>query len=172
MSSILKVKNGQVTPWYVSEPIVTTRTGLSGLAATEWILLADDANSGGIWRFDMRAEHGVPTVVPVSPPHTIGFCDAVYLPPKYKGTVLLVAEDLAGISVFRSKDGKWRSAEYLGIVPWTNPSLFVTASVQIGNSIYMNIIPFGDSPVPGTAGNQSKFPFPDITHQVEVLLSA
>jgi hypothetical protein len=174
-SSILRVsKDGkQVTPWYVpASPTNTTIAGLSGLAAKDWILLGGDSNSGQICRFDMRAEKGVPVPVPVTPNHTFGACDAVYFPPKYEGTVLLVSEGLAGVSVFRSKDGEWKSAEYLGIVPWTDPTLFVTAVVQIGESIYMNTIPFKDSPVPGTAGNQTHFLFPDVTKQIETLLSS
>jgi hypothetical protein len=173
--SIMRVdkKGKTVTPWYVSEPIITTQTGLSGLAAKDWILLSNDVNSGQIWRFDMREKKGVPVIVPLSPSLTVGFSDAIYLPPKYKGTVLLVAEDFAGIRVLRSTDGKWESAEYLGLVPWTDSNVFVTASVQVGEGLYMVLEPFGDVTVPGTsAGPRSEFPFVDITQQVEALLAA
>jgi len=165
--SILKVTKDtqKVTEWYApAEPINTTIGGLFGLAAKDWILLGDDF-TGQIWRFDMREKIGVPYPVPVTPNYTLGECDAVYLPPKYKGTVLLVAEDSRGVSVFRSKDGEWKSAEYLGLVAWMDKTKFVTAVVQIGESIYMNILP-------GIAGNETHFLFPDISEQVETLLAA
>jgi len=179
-SSILKVdKHGKsLEAWYSPPPpINTTEAGISGLAAKDWILLANDKNSGQLWRFDMRDKKGAPTPIPLTPNTVIGeggVTDAIYLPPKYGGTVLLVAEDLLGIKVFRSKDGKWKKAEYLGLVPGTDiPNLFVVASVQVGDGLYMVEVPFGNqNQVPGTdAGPQSEFPFPDITAQVEALLA-
>lgn len=102
-----------MSEWYKPvEPINTTIGGLFGLAANKWILLGDDFSSGEIWRFDMCEEIGIPYSVPVTPNHKLGICDAVYLPPKYHSTVLLVTDDatssksVAEISVFRSKDGK------------------------------------------------------------------
>ncbi|KAF4627892.1 hypothetical protein G7Y89_g10258 [Cudoniella acicularis] len=178
-SSILKVsKDGKtVTPWFVpTPPIVTTTAGLAGLAAQDYILLGNDCASGNLWRFDMCSSTGIPVTVPITPPYKIGskgVCDGIRLPLKYSGTVLLVAEDLSGVSVFRSKDASWESAEYLGLVPWNDPSIFVTATVQIGNSLYMVLEPFGDAIVPGqTSGNRTDFPFFDITKQVEALVTA
>jgi hypothetical protein len=177
--SILKVdKYGKsIEAWYPPPPpINTTQSGLAGLAAKDWILLANDKNSGQLWRFDMRDRKGVPTPIPLTPNTVIGeggITDAIYLPPKYGGTVLLVAEDLLGIKVFRSRDGKWEKAEYLGYVPGTDiPNLVVTAPIQVGDGLYMVELSFGnDNQVPGTdAGPQSEFPFPDITAQVEALL--
>jgi hypothetical protein len=165
--SILKVsKDGEtITEWYTpTNPTNHTVGGLFGLAAKEWILLGDDFNTGQIWRFNMRENRGVPNPIPIMPHYTIGACDAIYLPPKYAGTVLLVAEDTKGVSVFRSKDGEWKSAEYLGLVAWTDQTRLVTAVVQIEEAIYMNLLP-------GTAGNESQFLFPDITLQVEALLT-
>ena len=43
--------------------------------------------------------------------------DANHLPLMYGGTVLLVAEDFAGVQLFRSKDGMRNAAEYLGLIP-------------------------------------------------------
>ncbi|KAH6662572.1 hypothetical protein B0J14DRAFT_444838, partial [Halenospora varia] len=174
-SAIVKVsKNGKkVEEWYKpTPPIVTTNAGLGGLAANGWVLLGDNSFTGELWRFDMRAEKGVPSVIPITPAYNLSFSDAIYLPPKYHGTVLLVAEDAKGISVFRSKNGKWESAEYLGLVPWTgDPAFFVTAPVQVGDGLYMVLEPFGDEKLPGqNQGGRTDFTFPDITSQVEKLL--
>jgi hypothetical protein len=118
----------------------------------------------------MRAEKGVPKVVPLSPNTTFGATDAVYIPPKYNSKVLLVAEAAAGIVVLRSKDGKWESAEYLGVVPYGG-DFTVVAPCQIGESLYMFLEKFGDVTVAGSsAGDRTEFPVLDITKQVETLL--
>lgn len=171
-SSILKVdKFGkEVTPWYLPQPIIPTNPGIAGLAANGWILLANDANSK-ILKFDMRDQIGVPVEVPHYPNVNWTFTDAIYLPPRHKGTVLLVAEDLVGIIVLRSKDGKWNSAEFLGKVPNPVPNSFTTAPVQIGNSLYLIPTDVGNISHPNTGpGTQDKFPFIDITAQVDALL--
>lgn len=74
--------------------------------------------------------------------------------------------------MFRSRDGLWNAAESLGRVPWNDSSRLSTAAKQIGSSLYMNVIPFGNSAIPSTAGNASHFLFPDITAQANALLAA
>lgn len=178
-SSILKVsKDGKkVTPWYLSKTPAgaTNITGYAGLAAKGWTLLANDDLGGApaqIVKFDMRAKIGVPVPVPHYPNITIAVSDAIYLPPRYEGTVLLVAEDTEGISVLRSKDGKWDWAEYLGRVPNPVASSYATAPIQVGDALYVVSIPVGDVSIPGsTSGNRTLSEFPDITAQVDKLLS-
>lgn len=60
----------------------------------------------------------------------------------------------------------------LGTVPKNLPDLtFATAAVQVGDAVYMVVVPFGDPTVEGTlAGNRTDFTFYDITEQVEGLL--
>jgi hypothetical protein len=176
-TSILRVSPGGecVVPWYLPEPIVTTNFGYAGLAATGDILLTNDNLRGQILRFDMRQDTGHPVLVPTTPTYTFNFTDAIYLPPRYGGKVLLVAEDLVGITVLRSRDGTWTSAENLGTIPNNQtlaPGSIVPAAVQIGQSQYM--IPEWDDLdiVPGTtAGNRTDFPMLDITAQIEALLA-
>ncbi|KAF2259854.1 hypothetical protein CC78DRAFT_555844 [Lojkania enalia] len=177
--TLLKVsKDGKkVTPWYLPEEIVQTQKGIGGIAALDWMLLAQGDQSHQIWRFDMRAAKGVPTPVKITNAnHTFGQSDAIYLPPKYKGTVLLVAEDTIGVSVFRSKDARWRTAEYKGTVPIGNvdPGTSIVTPSQIGDGIYQVLEPFGDEGLngPGTAGSRSEFLFRDITAEVEALIKA
>ncbi|KAH7403844.1 hypothetical protein BKA64DRAFT_777559 [Cadophora sp. MPI-SDFR-AT-0126] len=178
--SILRVekkkgrRDPKVKPWYISQPIDTNRTGLGGLAVNDWTLLSNDNDGGGLLKFNMLSPKGIPNVVPLTPNYAFTFSDAIYLPPKYHGTVLLVAEDGPGITVLRSKDGKWNSAEYLGTVPKNLPDItFATAAVQVGDAVYMVVVPFGDGIVEGTlAGNRTEFTFYDITSQVENFLDA
>ena len=118
-SSILRVENNgtRVNEWYKSRGNHTV-TGFSGLAAAGDILLANDntvSPNGSLVKFDMSVSKGTPTTVPISPPRSIKGSDAIYLPPKYNGTVLLLAVDASGVEVLRSKDG-WATAEGLGQV--------------------------------------------------------
>lgn len=165
----------KVTPWYLPEKIVQTEKGLGGIAALDWLLLAQGDASGKIWRFDMRAEKGVPYPIPITRGnHTFGASDAIYLPPRYNGTVLLVAEDTIGISVFRSKDAKWDSAEYLGLVDrpkGLEEGTNIVTGTQVGDGVYMVLEPFGDAGLggPGTAGNRTEWNFWDISKEVEKL---
>jgi hypothetical protein len=120
----------------------------------------------------MRDSVGIPVNVPHYPKVDISVSDAIYFPPRYKGTVLLVAQDLAGIAVLRSKDGNWDWAEYLGLVPNLLNGTDATAAVQVGDGLYIVAVSFTDSIVPGTSsGNRTLFPFVDITEEVEKLLS-
>lgn len=172
-------KDGKtVTPWYLPENIVQTEKGIGGIAALDWLLLAQGDASGRIWRFDMRAEKGLPYPVPItSGNHSFSASDAIYLPPRYNGTVLLVAEDNVGISVFRSRDATWDSAEFLGLVgrpadAEVGAGTSVVAPVQVGEGVYMVLEPFGDEGLggPGTAGGRAEFGFWDVGAEVDKLL--
>ncbi|KAK0725983.1 hypothetical protein B0H67DRAFT_642330 [Lasiosphaeris hirsuta] len=168
-----------VRPWYLPDPLPpTTKMGFGGLAAvpgTEILLSVD--GDGRLYRFDMRDDVGKPVSVPAVPDVRYTFNDAVYLPPKYGGRVLLNSVGLDGVQVLRSQD-KWDTAENMGTIPHrTSPEhngIVVTATVQIGEpgSIYTNL-GFWDQPwVPGTvAGNRTAFPMPDITKEIEALLT-
>ncbi|KUJ07207.1 uncharacterized protein LY89DRAFT_789984 [Mollisia scopiformis] len=173
-SSILKVHTDgkTVTPWYLSPPpVVSTDTGYCGLAAKGWLLLANDGGAGNIVRFDMREEKGVPVVVPLQPNTTLIGTDAIYFPPRYEGTVALVAQDLTGIAVLRSRDGEWHWAEFLGIVPNELNGTFAVAPVQVGEGLYIVALAYVDVNTPGsTSGNRTLFPFVDITEQVDKFL--
>jgi len=170
-----------VRPWYLPNPLPpTTKIGFGGLAAvpgTEMLLSMD--GDGKLYRFDLRDEKGKPVLVPAVPAVRHAFNDAVYLPPKYDGRVLLNAVGPEGVQVLRSRDKSWGTAENLGTIPHrTGPEYngsVVTATVQIGEpgSIY-TVLGFWDLPwVPGTvAGNRTRFPMPDITKEIEALLKA
>ncbi|KAI0876917.1 hypothetical protein GGS24DRAFT_512702 [Hypoxylon argillaceum] len=194
-----------VDEWYVPPPspaagnataaIDHAVLGYTGFAAADedTLLVADARNGsaagGALYRFDMAAAKGVPTPVPIAypgaegpsaPQEAIRPGDAVYLPPRYGNSVLLIAEHGAGVSVLRSRgerggSSKWRSAEFLGRIP--NPADvtasggLVTAAVEIAGSVFMVEEWFTDPLVPGTsAGNRTSFPLVDITAELDVLV--
>lgn len=173
-SSILRVnaETRKVETWYLDDDLNHTISGYGGLAAKDWTLLTNDNATGSLFSFDMRADHGKPALIPVTPAHTFANLDAIYLPRRYNGTVLLVSENGQGASVVRSKDGSWKTAEYLGLVPWPADNGTTTATVQVGDAVYFNIEPFADPGVggPGTAGNRTDFLYADITSQIDELL--
>lgn len=174
--TIVKIdpEGSAVEPWFLPQQIVPSKMGFSGLAAKGDILLANNNEDRQIYRFDMRDDKGRPELVPRAPNATLDATDAIYLPPRYDGKVLLVAESAKGITVLRSKDGSWKTAEHLGTVPNSSPAAqggIVTAPVQIGDNLFMIEEFFIDTPVSGsTAGSRTSFPMVDITSEVELLL--
>ncbi|KAK3386484.1 hypothetical protein B0H63DRAFT_411587 [Podospora didyma] len=187
--SILRVdKTGRhITPWLPpQQPINTTLHGYTGICSTGDTLLVVDANgvpeelsegNSQLYRFDMRQPTaGKPVLVPRTPRGVLlPNSDAIHLPERYGGTVMFVAHSYIGITVLRSRNG-WRSAEQLGTIPSDFPAFFqriISSTVQIGSERQFMIgQKFPGSIVPGTkGGNQSDFPFFDITAQVEALLA-
>ncbi|KAG4438217.1 hypothetical protein IFR05_006290 [Cadophora sp. M221] len=166
----------KVTEWYLNQPRIPANAGFGGMAATRgWDLLTYDNSLGRLLKFDMRALTGTPIVVPVTPNEKFAGTDANYLPPRYKGTVLLLSGG-PGVRVLRSKDGNWDEAEFVGTVLKSDFGIadahLVTAVVQVGEGLNMVVLPFGDAVVPGTlAGNRTQFPFYDITGHVDRLLA-
>ena len=174
--TILKVdKNGTaVTPWYLPNPLNHTKAGYAGLVMAKDTLITNGAD-GQFYGFDTTAAKGTPTMIARTPNTTMAGSDAIYLPPMYDGKVLIAAQGDSGVSVLRSKDGSWKTAELLGSVPFNQtmaPGGNVPAVVQVGsNSLFMVIEFFADAVVPGmTAGNRSHFPMIDITREVAMLL--
>ncbi|TGJ84546.1 hypothetical protein E0Z10_g4241 [Xylaria hypoxylon] len=189
-----------VNEWFVppragNKPIDHAVVGYTGFAADGSTLLVTDARNrsadgGALYRFDMSAAKGTPTLIPVSypplsssPSAVIRPADAIYLPPKYANQILLITEHDAGISVLRSqsrkgedKGDKWRGAEFLGRIP--NPTEItasgglVVAAIEIAGSVFMIEEWFTDALVPGTsAGNRTSFPLVDITAQLDALVN-
>ncbi|EFQ31921.1 hypothetical protein CGRA01v4_13093 [Colletotrichum graminicola] len=174
--TIMKVnqEGSDIIPWYLPAKIDNTKTGFSGLAAVGNILITSNNEDSQIYRFDMTAEKGTPVLVRRSPDATLAMTGVIYLPQKYDGKVLLVAENAKGITVLRSSDGSWQSAEHLGTVPNNSlaaPGGTITAAVQVGDSLYM-VEGFSTDPSVSnsTAGNRTEFPMVDITLEVEGLL--
>ncbi|KAI0809908.1 hypothetical protein GGR55DRAFT_689141 [Xylaria sp. FL0064] len=203
-------RTGVASEWYIPTPPSSNGTidhaiaGFTGLAAvgtgSSTLLVADARNhsdsGGALYSFDMSAPRGTPTRVPIAYPNAnasgaeeeeeevIRPGDAIYLPQRYGGAVLLITEHEAGVSVLRSrveddktKGNEWRGAEFLGRIP--NPPEITasggvaTAAVEIAGSVFMVEEWFTDPLVPGTsAGNRTSFPLVDITRQLDALVNA
>lgn len=184
-SSILRVdkKGRNVIPWYPPPTTDTTLAGFTGLSAVGDTLVVGDINNGStndakFFRFDLKKNRGIPIPIPRSPLTPINLPDAIHFPPKYGGKVLIVAEDLKGITVLKSDDG-WKTAKNVGSIPYNKtlyPDGLVAFSTQIGGGfgqkLYMPILFFSPDNVPGTlAGNRTDWPMIDITSQVDGFLS-
>ncbi|KAK0717790.1 hypothetical protein B0T26DRAFT_623183, partial [Lasiosphaeria miniovina] len=182
-SSILRVdaRGTHVTAWYPpAEPVDHTVRGFSGIVAHGITLVALDSGAGKLVRFDATAATaGTGVVVPVAPNVSIAGGDAIHLPAKFGGRVMLVAEHAAGVAVLRSRggdgDASWTAAEHLGVVPNSvaalPPGALVVSTTQIGDRLYIVNDWFADPVVSGTvAGNKTAFPMVDITRQVDELL--
>lgn len=183
--SILKVdpSGKKITPWYVSQETTTTVLGFTGIVYLDTKFLTTYGRNGQLQRWNSCDGQGKPTTVPIGTTETQPTTDAVLenieaitLPKKYKGTVLLVASNTKGVYVLRSKDGKWDSAENLGEIPnkYSESGGVVVTTVQVEDRLYAVLEYFGDiiaNPVPGTvAGNRTEFPLQDITSAVDELL--
>ncbi|RKL01762.1 hypothetical protein BFJ71_g5091 [Fusarium oxysporum] len=177
-SSIVRIdpSGRRSTAWYMAEPFAEThlKYGFGGIQIIGDVVLVNDNMIGGFKRFDARSSIGSPTVVPFTPNVSIEWSDAIFAPPRYHGTVLLVAENYKGISVMRSHDG-WKTADYMGLITASEvdiPSDALTvATVQIGQSLYAVPEFFFDAPVaPWNAGNRTQYTLYDITAKVETLL--
>jgi hypothetical protein len=183
--SILRVSpNGKdVDVWYPPQTTNTTVHGFTGITSVGDTLLVVDSNgvpeteaegNSLIWSFDMRDKKGRPVLVPRTPNRPLGVSDAIHLPPRYGGKVALVALDLIGVQVLRSRDG-WRTAEDVGRITSDFPAFFariLPATVQIGQNQFMIGEYFPGQVVPGTkTGNQSDFPMFDITAQLDAMLA-
>ncbi|KAH6639897.1 hypothetical protein C7974DRAFT_422390 [Boeremia exigua] len=173
-SSIVRVdpKGKKAQTWYLEDRLDKVIAGYSGVATKDWTLIANDEATGSLYRFDMRAKKGIPVRIEVTPPHEIGLTDGIQLPPKYNGTVLVVAERTLGASVYRSRKRDWKKAEYLGIVPWFSTDRNVTKALQVGDAVFFNLTPFGDTGIggPRSAGNRTDFFYMDITGEIDALL--
>lgn len=173
--SIVRIeKHGtRAVEWYKS-PLSATVYAYGGLVTAGNYLITNDNNPPRLLRFDMRAAKGEPVEIPISSPRNVSEAlrgsDAILLPKKYRGTVMLVSldiNDINGVAVLRSKDGKWERAEDLGTVLNTVEGGFATSTVQIGERIFMVEEFFLDSP-----RTRSAFPFVDITEEVDRLVKA
>ncbi|ORX94787.1 TRI14-like protein [Clohesyomyces aquaticus] len=174
--SILRIEdNGtSVNQWYKS-PLNSSVYAFGGLVTAGNWLITNDNNPPRLLRFDMRAPKGSPVEIPITSRRNISDAlrgpDAILLPRKYHGTVMLVSLDIVdinGVTVLRSRNGKWNEAEDLGTILNTEVGRqggFTPATVQIGERIFMVEEFFLDTPK-----NRSVFPFVDITEEVDRLV--
>ncbi|OAA58746.1 TRI14-like protein [Cordyceps fumosorosea ARSEF 2679] len=172
-SSILRVSadGSKVIPWFVGPPLGSS-DGFSGLALRGHNLIVANQADGQLYRFDTRREEGVPVRIPLgSGNETIGQdLDAVYMPPRYDGRILLVSRYNLGTVVLRSRDASWRVAEKLGTIPnpYREQGALSVATVEMGARLYSVNLFSSDAKVQGSnAGNRTDSPLQDISDEVE-----
>ncbi|KAF4507445.1 hypothetical protein G6O67_006076 [Ophiocordyceps sinensis] len=158
-----------VTQWWRASN--SSDRGLSGAAKfNETTLLITDNSDSQVYRYSMT-ERNQRTKVELSGADNISAdLDGIYMPPMYRGAVLLVSA-LTDTVVLRSNDG-WATAERLGAIPnkFAGEQGLTTASVEAGGRILSIHEYFLDNG--GTLpGNRSQFPVADITESVEELLA-
>ncbi|KAI8297864.1 putative transporter SEO1 [Colletotrichum sp. SAR11_240] len=183
-SSIIRVSpdGSEATAWYLKTPADHTIHGFSGLVAApdgKSILIADSSD-GQLYRFNLdttsNATAPTPARIPLGLASTIGSAlDGASIPSRYKGTVILVSDNVDGTVVLHSADAKWDSAAVIGTVPnaYLAEGGSTTATVQIGGSVYSVTEWFGDDKVAGTlAGNRTEWPLVDITANIDAFLAA
>lgn len=176
-TSIVKVSANGVRGsfWYQEPNSNHTIEGFTGIAALHHgdALLVSDGISQQICRLNTEAEKGQPLRVHfdnVSKPLSTR-SDGIYLPPLFKGTILLVSDNLLGTIVLRSKDGKWQDAEKLGVINnlYLSEGGWTTATVEIAGRIYAITLFFEDIE-PGHTANRTSIPIYDITNSILELL--
>lgn len=160
----------------------------------EGTLLVVDAAIGRLFKFDMTARKGTPVLLPIegmAEGDRIVRSDAIRLPEKYGGRVLLITDQSRGVVVVRSgestegkgkgkknlKEKLWGRTEYLGLVPndpTLPPGALTPAVTQMADRVYMVPNWFGERPiVEGTlTGNRSVFYLVDIPEEVDGLVRA
>jgi len=185
-SNILRVSPSgkEIAGWYPPQTTNTTVHGYTGITSVGETLIVIDANGvpeelkegdSQLYRFDMTKDKGTPVLIPRTPAGIkLNTPDTIHLPEQYNGTVMLASLNYIGVTVLRSRDG-WKTAEQLGTITSDFPEFFqriIPSTVQIGpDSHFMVGQKFPGAIVPGTkGGNQSDFPFFDITAQVNALL--
>ncbi|PHH85626.1 hypothetical protein CDD83_156 [Cordyceps sp. RAO-2017] len=153
-----------------------TPKGITGLARLNGTaLLVVNQADGKVWLYQM-GEAANPVPVPVTGGDGDGdgarvfeSSDGAYLPPKYKGRVLLIPDQKKGTAVVVSNDG-WATGRKLGTVPkatYPGEQGYTTASVEMMGRLFSLTTFFFDAKTPGTAGDREEFPLTDITKPVQ-----
>ncbi|KAF9875236.1 tri14-like protein [Colletotrichum karsti] len=177
---------GEVSSWYLGQPSTSSKYIYLGIVYHENSnkLVITAPYLGTFVTFDVSAASPVPTNVTMNGWPSDGSysasnleCDGLLNPARYSRNVLLCSENgLQAITLWASRDG-FASVEYIGqvadnstadIATWASP----TATVEIGDSIYVSHEYFHDLNEFDVAGNRSSFPFVDVTAELDALVSA
>ncbi|KAJ3956106.1 hypothetical protein N0V92_007369 [Colletotrichum tropicale] len=178
-------KSGEVSSWYIGEASTSVKYIYLGIVFHESTnkLLITAPYLGTFVSFDVSSSSPTPTNITMNWPADGSYtasdleCDGLLNPARYNRDVLLCSENgLQAITLWASKDG-FATVDYIGqvadnfttdIATWASP----TATVQIGNSIYISHEYFHDLNEFDVAGNRSTFPFVDATADFDKLVLA
>ncbi|KAK1658204.1 hypothetical protein BDP55DRAFT_773500 [Colletotrichum godetiae] len=178
-------KAGELSSWYIGEPSSSSKYMYLGIIFHEATnkLVITAPYLGTFLSFDVGSSSPAPTNISMTWPADGSYtasdleCDGLLNPVRYNRDILLCSENgLQAITLWASKDG-FESVQYIGkvmdnsttdIATWASP----TATVQIGNSIYISHEYFHDLNEFDVAGNRSTFPFVDATADFDKLVLA
>lgn len=183
--SIAKItKDGSVSSWYIGEPSTSSAYIYLGIiyheASNKLIITAPYL--GIFVSFDVSSDCPAPTNITMNSRPADGSypgleCDGLINPARYNRDILLCSENgLQAITLWATTDN-FASVEYIGqvvdnstteIATWGSP----TATVEIGNTIYISNEFFHDLNEFDVAGNRSSFPFVDATAQFDAVVTA
>lgn len=182
--SLAKISSdGTVSSWYIGEPSTSSSYMYLGIiyheASNKLIITAPYL--GAFVSFDVGSDSPAPTNITMNNRPADGSypgleCDGLINPKRYNGDVLLCSENgLQAITLWATTDN-YASVEYIGqvvdnsttdIATWGSP----TATVELGNTIYLSNEYFHDLNEFDVVGNRSSFPFVDITAQLDTVVA-
>lgn len=184
VGAIAKIsKTGDVTPWYIGDatPVPYIYGGLVFDEATNKLIVT--AGSRGIFQsFDVASYTPEPIDITMTGRPADGSypglgCDGLVSPARYGRKVLLCSDNgQAATTLWATSDG-FASVRFIGQVANNGTEEVakfgtVVATVEIGNSLYVNNEFFNDTGVFDVAGDRASFPLVDSTAEFDALVSA
>lgn len=184
VGAIAKISSsGDVTPWYIGDASLAPYIygGLVFDQATNKLIVT--AGSRGIFQsFDVASDSPAPTdIIMIGRPADGSYpglgCDGLISPARYGRKVLLCSDNgQAATALWATKDD-FVSVRYIGQVKNNGTEEVakfgtVVATVEMGNSIYVNNEFFNDTGVFDVAGDRASFPLVDSTAHFDALVSA
>lgn len=184
VGAIAKISSsGEVVSWYIgdSSPAPYIYGGLVFDEATDKLIVT--AGSRGIFQsFDVASDSPAPTDIAMTGRPADGSypglgCDGLIGPARYGRKVLLCSDNAqAATTLWATEDG-FVSVRYIGQVANNGTEEVakfgtVVATVEMGNSLYVNSMFFNDTGVFDVAGDRASFPLVDSTADFNALVSA
>jgi hypothetical protein len=175
--------DGTVSSWYIGEPSTSSSYMYLGIIYHEATnkLVVTAPYLGIFVSFDVGSDSPAPANITMNNRPADGSypgleCDGLINPKRYNRDVLLCSENgLQAITLWATTDN-FTSVEYIGqvvdnstteIATWGSP----TATVELGNTIYLSNEYFHDLNEFDVVGNRSSFQFVDITVQVDAIVT-
>lgn len=183
--SIAKITpDGSVSSWYIGEPTTSSSYMYLGIIhhkATNKLIIAAPY-LGNFVSFDVSSACPTPTNITMNSRPADGSypgleCDGLINPTRYGGDILLCSENgLQAITLWATTDN-FATVDYIGQVVDNSTTELATmgsptATVEIGNTIYLSNEFFHDLNQFDVVGNRNSFPFLDVTAQVDAVVKA
>ncbi|RGP67094.1 tri14 [Fusarium sporotrichioides] len=176
-SNILRVTpDKEISTFYVAEPLGPPRLyGFTGIAHVGDAMIVPDNIIGQLIRFDVRDKVGTPVTIKQTPYHEFKTANVLHFPERYNDTILLVAENMTpdypygGVSVYQDKTKQFNEVEFLGFLPSRLTNALTTSARQMADRIYVVALPTDGANIT-VAGESSRFPFQDITEELDLMI--